>query len=109
MLMMPQIAEEVSVFCDILRESSKSGAIFPLQEATTYLTIDTIGRVYCESSAQPLFAISKGSETPNSTHKGRQDFVSALRVHIPSNMYGTEMNPFNLWNPFRPLFQWYYT
>ena len=24
-------------------------------------------------------------------------------------MYGTEMNPFNLWNPFRPLFQWYYT
>ena len=45
MLMVPQIAEEVSVFCDILRERSKSGAIFPLEEATTYLTMDTIGRV----------------------------------------------------------------
>ena len=44
-LMVPQIAEEVSVFCDILRERSRSGAIFPLEEAATYLTMDTIGRV----------------------------------------------------------------
>lgn len=40
-----QIAAEVSVFCDILKERARSGAILPLEEATVNLTMDTIGRI----------------------------------------------------------------
>ena len=39
------IEEQVSVFCDILRERTKVKAIFPLEEATMNLTMDIIGRI----------------------------------------------------------------
>ena len=44
-LLVPQIAREVSTFCEILRERAQTGEIFPLEEATVNLTMDTIGRV----------------------------------------------------------------
>lgn len=43
--LVPLIAEQVSVFCDILHERTKVKAIFPLEEATMNLTMDTIGRI----------------------------------------------------------------
>lgn len=43
--LVPLIAEQVSVFCNILRERTKVDAIFPLEEATMNLTMDTIGRI----------------------------------------------------------------
>jgi len=43
--LVPQIAAEVSTFCDILNERVQSGAILPLEEATVNLTMDTIGRI----------------------------------------------------------------
>lgn len=43
--LVPQIAQEVSVFCDVLTGRAQSGAILPLEEATLNLTMDTIGRV----------------------------------------------------------------
>lgn len=43
--LVPQITKEVSVFCDILKECAQSGAVFPLEEPTVNLTMDTIGRV----------------------------------------------------------------
>jgi hypothetical protein len=43
--LVPQIAAEVSTFCDILSERVRSGAILPLEEATVNLTMDTIGRI----------------------------------------------------------------
>ena len=43
--LVPQIANEVSTFCEILRKKARDGAIFPLEELTVNLTMDTIGRV----------------------------------------------------------------
>ena len=43
--LVPLIAEQVLVFCDILRERTKEKAVFPLEEATMNLTMDTIGRI----------------------------------------------------------------
>lgn len=43
--LVPQIAKEVSTFCEILRERAQVGDLFPLEEATVNLTMDTIGRV----------------------------------------------------------------
>lgn len=43
--LVPLIADQVSVFCDILRERTEIKAIFLLEEATMNLTMDTIGRI----------------------------------------------------------------
>ncbi len=43
--LVPQIIGQVSVFCDILQERAKQDAIFPLEEITVNLTMDTIGLV----------------------------------------------------------------
>ena len=43
--LVPQIAQEVLIFCEILRERARAGEMFPLEEATVNLTMDTIGRV----------------------------------------------------------------
>lgn len=37
------------------------------------------------------------------------EFVSALRAQIRWLSFGAEMNPFQRWNPIRPLVHWYYT
>ena len=44
-LWVPEIAKEISTFCNILRQRAQAGVIFPLEEMTVNLTIDTIGRV----------------------------------------------------------------
>lgn len=42
--LVPPIAQEVSTFLEILRERAEAGVIFPLEEMTVNLTMDTIGR-----------------------------------------------------------------
>ena len=44
-LLAPQIANEVSTFCQVMRERAKAGNMFLLKEATVNLTMDVIGRV----------------------------------------------------------------
>lgn len=43
--LVPQMIEQISVFCDILQERAQDGVIFPLEEATVNLTMDAIGLV----------------------------------------------------------------
>ena len=45
MHLVPQITEEISVFRGIISDRAQSKALFPLEDATIKLTIDTIGRV----------------------------------------------------------------
>ena len=44
-LLVPQILKEISTFCEILRERAEAGELFPLEETTVNLTMDTIGKV----------------------------------------------------------------
>lgn len=41
----PMIAEEVAVFCDLLRKRAEQGTVIQLEEMTLRLTMDTIGTV----------------------------------------------------------------
>lgn len=41
----PAIADEVAVFCDLLRERVRQGEVFQLEDLTLRLTIDVIGSV----------------------------------------------------------------
>lgn len=41
----PLIADEVSIFCDLLRERVRRGEMFQLEDLTLKLTIDVIGSV----------------------------------------------------------------
>lgn len=43
--LVPQIAKEVSIFCDILKERAQVGVVAPLEDVTVNLTMDTIGRI----------------------------------------------------------------
>ena len=45
MTLVPGLVEDTLVFCDILRQRAKQGLVSPLEEATTNLTMDVIGRV----------------------------------------------------------------
>ena len=44
-LLVPEILKEISTFCEILRERAEAGELFPLEETTVNLTMDTIGKV----------------------------------------------------------------
>ena len=41
----PAIADEVAVFCGVLRERVRHGNVFPLEDLTLRLTLDVIGAV----------------------------------------------------------------
>lgn len=43
--LIPGILEDTLTFCDILREHVQEGDMFPLEDSTTSLTVDVIGRV----------------------------------------------------------------
>ena len=43
--LVPRIIEEVSTFGEILRERAQADALFPLEDITVNMTMDTIGRV----------------------------------------------------------------
>ena len=43
--LVPQIIQEVSTFCEVLREHAHANDLFLLEESTVNLTMDTIGRI----------------------------------------------------------------
>lgn len=45
MTLMPNIVQEVSIFCEILREHAVKGDLFQLEEVATRLTVDIIGKI----------------------------------------------------------------
>ncbi|OCL07969.1 AflN/verA/monooxygenase [Glonium stellatum] len=89
----PAIADEVAVFCELLRKHASQQKPFPLEELTLRLTFDVIGavtldtRLHYQTADNPL--------------------ASALRTQIEWTSFGTSLNPFKRYLSVRPIVQWY--
>ncbi|OJD40674.1 cytochrome p450 [Diplodia corticola] len=90
----PKIVDECRVFCEKMRARVRQNQMFYLEEDTLRLTLDVIGVVTLD------------------THFRYQEFTSwipeSLRALIEWTSFGTELNPFNRWNPMRPYKLWYH-
>ena len=90
--LIPGIVDDVQIYLDKLKEHAEKGDVFRLEEETTRLTIDVIGKVTLD-----LQFNMQRSENP---------CIQALReqVHlIPNEGY---MNPFEVWNPYGIYRRW---
>ncbi|KAL0264058.1 hypothetical protein SLS55_000002 [Diplodia seriata] len=90
----PKIVDECRVFCEKMRARASENQMFHLEEDTLRLTLDVIGVVTLDTCFQ------------------YQEFTSwvpeSLRALIEWTSFGTELNPFNRWNPMRPYSLWYH-
>ncbi|KAI0391309.1 cytochrome P450 [Xylariaceae sp. FL0594] len=89
----PAFAEEVAVFCNLLRERAKSGGMFQLEEYTLRLTFDVIARVTLDAR---LHYQTQGSA-----------LADCLRRQVYWTPFGTTFNPFRRYLSLRPLVQRY--
>jgi cytochrome P450 len=89
----PAIADEVAVFCELLRQKAASGDMFLLEEYTLRLTFDVIGRVtfdgrlHYQTQSSPL--------------------ADSLRRQILWSPFATSINPIKRYLSIRPLVQMY--
>ncbi|KAI1404871.1 cytochrome P450 [Hypoxylon fuscum] len=89
----PAIADEVAVFCKLLRDLARKGDMFQLEEYTLRLTFDVISRVTLDAR---LHYQTQGSA-----------LADCLRRQIIWTPFGTTFNPFRRWLSPRPLVQKY--
>ncbi|EOD52149.1 putative afln vera monooxygenase protein [Neofusicoccum parvum UCRNP2] len=90
----PKIVDECRVFCEKMRSRVRDDRLFYLEEDTLRLTLDVIGVV--------------SLDTHFDYQKSTSWIPKSLRALIEWTSFGTEINPFNRWNPLRPLMLWYH-
>ncbi|KXT14485.1 hypothetical protein AC579_841 [Pseudocercospora musae] len=89
----PGIVDDCLIYCEILSERANTQHIFRLEEASTRLTIDIIGRVVLDLH----FNMQRGDD----------ECIQALReqVHLlPNEDQGT--NPLRMWRPYGIYRRW---
>ncbi|KAF2742643.1 cytochrome P450 [Sporormia fimetaria CBS 119925] len=91
--LVPAIAEEVEVFCNLLAKRANRGDVFQLEEHTLRLTFDIIGRVTLDAR---LRYQTQGSA-----------LADCLRRQVYWSTFGTTFNPFRRYLSPRPLVQMY--
>ncbi|KAK4175369.1 cytochrome P450 [Triangularia setosa] len=91
----PMIADEVVVFCGLLRERArtKKGEVLQLEDLTLRLTVDTIGAVALDTRLHHQIKDSQ--------------LALALQRQIEWTSFGTTFNPFKRYLTIRPLVLWY--
>ncbi|KAG8163238.1 hypothetical protein KVR01_006535 [Diaporthe batatas] len=89
----PAMAEEVAVFCDLLRKLAGQDQVFPLEEYTLRLTFDIIGRATLDAR---LRYQTQGSA-----------LAECLRRQVLWTPFATTYNPFRRWLTIRPFIQKY--
>ncbi|EME82297.1 uncharacterized protein MYCFIDRAFT_138822, partial [Pseudocercospora fijiensis CIRAD86] len=91
--LVPGIVDDCLTYCDILSERAKTKQIFRLEEASTRLTIDIIGKVVLDLHFN--------------MQRGDNEFIQALReqVHLlPNEDQG--MHPLQMWRPYGIYRRW---
>ncbi|KAH7078813.1 cytochrome P450 [Paraphoma chrysanthemicola] len=81
-------------FIKLLDEHAKADHVFRLEEETTKITIDVIGKVVCDHDFRTLSAENEFMTTMRNTLSWMPDMQS--------------INPFHTRHPLRPIFWWYY-
>ncbi|CAN9284637.1 unnamed protein product [Alternaria alternata] len=89
----PAIAEEVTVFCQLLQERAQKGEVFPLEEHTLRLTFDIIARI---TLGARLHYQTQGSA-----------LADCLRRQVYWTPFGTSFNPIRRYLSPRPFVQKY--
>jgi len=89
MTLVPNIIQDVLIFRKGLREHSKLGRRFTLEDMSTKLTLDVIGRIVLDDSFNT-------QEKPN-------QMASALASQIDWNIDSNQFNPLAVINPLRPI------
>jgi len=93
MTLVPEIMEEISTFCKILRELARKPDIVLMDPLTTKLSLDIIGRV--------------ALDTHLNAQQSTNNFASALRSQIRWLSFGNEANLFERYHPLRPIMRWW--
>lgn len=89
MTLVPTIVDECKVFCDIMQKHAKNNDLFRMEQATTRLTVDIIGKVILDDTF--------GSQT------GYNELVSAFNSQVQWLYKGVRFQPSELIDFRRPL------
>jgi cytochrome P450 len=89
----PRIADEVAVFCRLLRERVKRNEPFQLEDMTLRLMFDIMGSVTMD--------------TPLNHQIQDNELASAMRIQIEWFIFGSTLNPIKRYLHPRPLVLWY--
>ncbi|KAF2839180.1 cytochrome P450 [Patellaria atrata CBS 101060] len=98
MSLVPSIVDESLVFVSVLESLADSGELFRLDERVTRLTIDVICRV----------VLTRRDHRSNS-QIAENEIVSSFRALVDSQPDAQTINIFHLYDPRRPIKQWYYS
>ncbi|KAI4270966.1 MAG: hypothetical protein L6R38_006969 [Xanthoria sp. 2 TBL-2021] len=89
MTLTPLIINETAIFCDILKERAEEAKIFAMKSLTDRWTMDIIGNVVLETNLN--------------TQQADNPMVNALKRQIRWLVFGSKLNPWERWHPFRSL------
>ncbi|WPH01576.1 cytochrome P450 [Acrodontium crateriforme] len=93
--LVPVIVDECSTFCDLMTINAKNNTLFRMEQATTRLTIDIIGKVVLDTSF--------GSQ------HGPNELVDSFAKQVRWQRIGAAFAPWELVDFRRPFAQAYYT
>jgi cytochrome P450 len=95
MTMVPGMVEDTQLYAETLKKYARAGGLFKLEEITTRLTIDIIGRVILD--------------TRMNAQTSTNDLLAGFRSQVVWLPQGDEVNPFKKYKPLRPFIYWYNT
>ncbi|KAI5366059.1 putative cytochrome P450 [Septoria linicola] len=93
MTQVPSIVEECQVFCDIMTRHAKNNDLFRMENATTKLTVNIIGRIVLDVDLN--------------AQRGANVLVDAFNSQVRWQARGAQFQPSELWDIRRPIIQTY--
>ena len=91
MTMVPMIVDEVSIFSSIMQAYAEKNELFRMEQATTRLTVDIIGKVILDTALN--------------SQKGPNELVDAFNSQVRWQKIGAQFQPSELWDIRRPIIQ----
>ncbi|KAL2045339.1 hypothetical protein N7G274_002422 [Stereocaulon virgatum] len=89
MALVPEMVNEISTFCEVLRDLARRQRIFSMDHVATRLTLDIIGRVVLN--------------TRLNAQQSENEFVTVMRDQVRWLSFGNEANLFERYHPLRPI------
>ncbi|GIZ43622.1 hypothetical protein CKM354_000683900 [Cercospora kikuchii] len=93
MTQVPAIVKECAVFCDIMADHAKNNDLFRMEQATTKLTVNVIGRIVLDIDLN--------------AQRGANVLVDAFNSQVRWQAKGAQFQPSELWDIRRPIIQRY--
>ena len=110
MTLVPKIVDEMSIFCNILRDLARKQEIFLMDQVATNLSLDIIGRVALYLHSRPwglATSLTLYRDVDLNAQHSRSEFMNAMRNQVRWLSFGSEANPIERYHPFRPVMRWW--